>query len=47
MEDKMCKHNYWMLFGIVILLQETTRKFGFKIDKKYMDNKFEEEYHYF
>ena len=47
MEDKMCKHNYWMLFWNCHIAQETTREsLGLKVDKKYMDNKFEEEYQY-
>ena len=47
MEDKMCKNEYWMLFWNCHIAQETTREsLGLKVDKKYMDEKFEEEYQY-
>ena len=47
MEDKTCKHSYWMLFWNCHMAQEATREsLGLKVDKKYMDEKFEEEYQY-
>ena len=47
MENKVCKHSYWMLFWNCHMAQEGVREeFGLKVDKKYMDKQFEEEYRF-
>ena len=47
MEDKTCKHVYRMLFWNCHMAQEATREsLGLHVDKKYMEQKFEEEYMY-
>lgn len=47
MEDKVSKHSYWMLFWNCHMAQEGVREeFGLKVDKKYMDKQFEEEYRF-
>jgi len=47
MENKVCKHSYWMLFWNCHMAQEGVREeLGLKVDKKYMDKQFEEEYRF-
>lgn len=47
MENKVSKHSYWMLFWNCHMAQEGVREeYGLKVDKKYMDKQFEEEYRF-
>jgi len=47
MEDKVSKRHYWMLFWNCHMAQEGVREeHGLKVDKKYMDKQFEEEYRF-
>jgi hypothetical protein len=47
MENKVSKHSYWMLFWNCHMAQEGVREeLGLKVDKKYMDKQFEEEYRF-
>lgn len=47
MKNKVSKHSYMMLFWNCHMAQEATREeFGLKVNKKYMDEKFQEEYNF-
>jgi hypothetical protein len=48
MENKMNKHSYWMLFWNCHIAQEMTREeLGLKVNDKYLDEKYREEWQSF